>query len=224
MDKLLNFLGSTPSPTYFFLAITLLLAAVLMLDRRSPEFRCAWATLLNFIFLVLTYFSNNSIDEVLTWSFAAILLCFYATTLPYHHPAQTSKAVLFFEVLVFIVMTVVFCTMFEHIYVVLCQHARPLLQGLLWLLGEAGVVDLREVNRTNIQAYHIIACLTSFTVLFSFSIAAYLTTPFILSSVRWVNLKCTKLFIAAFLTAPFILSYICWIKLRCTKFWKEKKF
>jgi hypothetical protein len=164
-----------------------------MLDNRPPKFRCAWATLLNSTFLVLTYFSNNSTNEVLMWSFVVIPLCFYVTTaLPPYHPSQTSKVTIFFEVLVFIVMTVVFCTMFEHIYVVLCQHGRPLLQGLLWLLGEAKVVDLRDYNRTNIQAYHIIACLAAFAILFSFSIAAYLATPFILSSIRWIKLKCTK--------------------------------
>jgi hypothetical protein len=119
--------------------------------------------------------------------------CFYIVdTLSHHHSPTTSKAVFFFEILVFITMAVVLCAMFGYFYVALCQHGRLLPQCLLWLLHKVGAVSLYVCDSTNNQLYHIISCVIACVILFSFSVAAYLATPAILSLVRRAQSTYTK--------------------------------
>jgi hypothetical protein len=191
MTKLLTLLSTIPVTVYFFVVIILLLMAVLAVVDHPSEFWCTAAVLLNVVFLVLLYLASIS-NEVLVRALVLIplWLCILHT-LAWCYPPLAPKVATLFEIFVFIVMVAVFCTMFEHIYVVLCQHGRPLLQGLLWLLGRVGIVDL-QYNQTTTLVYHIIAGLTAGIVLFSFSVATYLSTPFVLSSIQRIGSECSK--------------------------------
>jgi hypothetical protein len=192
MNILLILLSALPVTTYFFVVIVLLLLAVLMLVKRPSEFWCLAATLINATFLVFLYLADITSNEVLIGALVLVPLWFYILTAVSHlYPLLTPKVEVCFEILVFIVMVIVFCIMFEHIYVFLCHNWRSLLQGLLWLLGKMGVVDL-QYNRTTALVYHIIVCLTTSIVLFSFSVAIYLGTPFVLAFIRRVKSKCIK--------------------------------
>jgi small-conductance mechanosensitive channel len=195
MNALLQLLNAISSIDYFYIIITLFLLAVYALNDQLPSFWCAAATSLNFVFLVVqTLLPNNANTEMLIGGVLVLVpFCFYIVdTLSRHYPSTTPKAVFFFEILVFITMVVVLCTMFGYFYVALCQHGRLLPQCLLWLLHKVGAVNLHVCASINNQLYHSISCAIACVILFSFSVAVYLATPAILSLVRRAQSTYTK--------------------------------